>query len=133
MNGTCYPSVCNCYANYMGDKLYCGAPLNAICNGVTDANGNKWGFEGCYRDYPDYPDLQLYLKTVYCELAKCLADGGSYGPCYCQGYHSLCDVFGDVRKYHVSQKIFQSGIVQFVISPNEVLYYFFIVDSAYPK
>lgn len=118
----------------MGAAPYYCAALNDICNGiVTDANGKQWGFEGCYRDYPDYPDLQLYLKTVYCELAKCLADGGSYGPCYCQGYHSLCDVFGDVRKYHVSQKIFQSGIVQFVILPNEVLYYFFIVDSAYPK
>lgn len=114
----------------MGAKLlYCGAPLNDICNGVTDANGKQWGFEGCYRDYPDYPDLQLYFKTAYCEMAKCLVDGGSYGPCSCQMYHSLCDVFGDVRKYDVSQKI----VLQLAVSPKEFQSYFYSVDSDYPK
>ncbi|KAL3772687.1 hypothetical protein ACHAWU_004696 [Discostella pseudostelligera] len=116
LNGTCYPSMCTCYANYMGAKLlYCGAPLNDICNGiVTDANGKQWGFEGCYRDYPDYPDFQLYTKTAYCEMAKCVVDGGSIVPCSCQMYHSLCDVFGDVRKYDVSQKI----VLQLATIPN---------------
>ena len=122
MNGTCEPSVCNCVANNRpGGGFYCAAPINAICNGVTDANGTKWGFEGCYRDYPDYPDLQLYTRTVYCELAKCVVDGGTYGSCYCQVYHSLCELFGDVRMYHVSQN--KSPIQPFAIFellPNDV-------------
>lgn len=83
--------------------IECVSPINALCNGVTDANGTKWEIEGCIRDYPGYPDYQLYSKTVYCEFANCFADGGTYGSCYCQMYRSLCDQFGDVRKYSVSQ------------------------------
>ena len=100
-NGTCYPGLCDSYVSGVGyEGLADGR--NAICNGVTDANGTKWEFEGCYRDYPGYPDHQLYAKTVYCGISKCLVDGGSYGTCICQAYKSLCEVFGDVRKYAVS-------------------------------
>lgn len=100
-NGTCYPGLCDSYVSGVGyEGLADGR--NAICNGVTDANGTKWEFEGCYRDYPGYPDHQLYAKTVYCGISKCLVDGGSYATCICQAYKSLCEVFGDVRKYAVS-------------------------------
>ena len=94
---------------------YLAAPFNAICNGVTDANGTKWGFEGCFRDYPDYPDYQLYAKTLYCNVAKCVVDKESYG-CYCQVYKSLCELFGDVRKYDVS--LISSNIHNFVPLPT---------------
>ena len=103
-NGTCEPSICACRAN--SDKVECAASFNDLCNGVTDANGKNWGFEGCYRDYPDYPDFQMYHKTLYCDSVKCIVDGGTYGSCYCQVYQTLCEEFGDVRKYHVSQDDF---------------------------
>lgn len=127
-NGTCYPSVCTCYANNMGYKSPCAVPLNAICNGVTDVNGKQWGFEGCYRDYPDYPDLQLYFKTAYCEIARCYIDGGSYASCYCQVYKNLCEVFGDVRKYHVSQYQIKSSI-HYTVSKLSAIYFLCIEYS----
>ena len=102
INATCSPSVCNCYANGL-EMFACAAPLHAICIGETDSNGKRWEFEGCFRDYPDYPEYHLYERTAYCEVAKCVVDGhGTYGSCYCQMYHTLCDLFGDVRKYNVS-------------------------------
>ena len=102
-NGTCYPGFCDAIVNAMKTEDYV-APFNVICNGVPDANGTKWGFEGCYRDYPDYPDYQLYAKTLNCNLINCFVDtaNASYGSCYCQTFQSLCEVFGDVRKYDVS-------------------------------
>jgi hypothetical protein len=105
-NGTCYPGFCDAYVNAMKTEDLV-APYNAICNGVTDANGTKWGFEGCFRDYPDYPDYQLYSKTLNCNLINCFVDSAkmSYGSCYCQAFQSLCEVFGDDRKYDVSLSI----------------------------
>lgn len=101
INGTCSPSVCNCFAN--GINIFdCAIPYLDICNGVTDANGTNWGFEGCFRDYPGYPEYQLYSRTANCALAKCIVDGGTYGSCYCQMYHTICEQFGDKRQYNVS-------------------------------
>jgi hypothetical protein len=101
-NGTCYPSFCNSYVGAL-QAFDFAVPLNAICNGVTDANGKKWGIEGCIRDYPGYPDYQLYYTTMNCELAKCFVDGGTEVSCYCQMFHTMCDMFGDAGKYNVSQ------------------------------
>ena len=116
-NGTCYPGFCDAYVNSMGMNDI-AVPLNAICNGVADANGTKWGFEGCVKDYPGYPDYQVYAKTLYCNLANCLVDtaNASYGSCYCQAFQSLCEVFGDVRKYDVS--LISSNIQNFVSLPT---------------
>lgn len=100
-NGTCSPSVCNCFAN--GINVFdCAVPYDDICNGVADANGTNWGFEGCFRDYPGYPDYQIYERTANCALAKCIVDGGTYGSCYCQMYHTMCEQFGNKRQYNVS-------------------------------
>jgi hypothetical protein len=96
-NGTCYPGFCDAYESGE-DYEDLAVAQNAICNGVTDANGKKWEFEGCIRDYPGYPDYQLYTKSNYCGISKCLVDGGLYGACICQAYKSLCEMFGDVRK-----------------------------------
>ena len=100
-NGTCHPSFCDAYVNSLG-MVYIADTVNDICNGVTDANGTKWGIEGCIRDYPGYPDYQLYYTTNVCNLAKCFVDGGTEISCYCQNFHTLCDMFGDGQKYDVS-------------------------------
>jgi len=98
-NGTCSTSVCNCAAN-RNTMFDCFVPYNDICNEVPDANGKQWNFEGCFRDYPDYPDYQLYLRMSRCGIAKCVFNGGTYGSCYCQLFHSFCKAFGDERAYN---------------------------------
>ena len=115
-NGTCNPSVCTCRANYGPYKEECAASFSDMCNGVTDANGTKWTFEGCYRDYPDYPDFTMYHRIMYCDTTKCYVEGGSYGSCNCQMIHTLCETFGDIRKYHVSQ----DDLHFFVVSLGQV-------------
>jgi hypothetical protein len=35
-------------------------------------------------------------------VVKCLVEGGTYGDCFCQMYHSLCLTYGDERPYQVS-------------------------------
>ena len=113
-NGTCSPSVCTCFAN--GIFLFnCTIPYDDICNGVADANGTNWGFEGCVRDYPGYPDFQRYQQTASCEVARCVVDGGTYGSCYCQMYHSLCKAFGDARTYNVSQGVMSIIIFSYIV------------------
>ncbi len=118
-NGTCHPSICNCNVNYGGSKYECATSFNDLCIGITDANGKIWGFEGCYRDYPDYPDFQAYHKTIYCDVAKCFVNGGSYGSCYCQLFHTLCEEFGDIRKYDVSHILIELYVPIVVFSPNQ--------------
>ena len=100
-NGTCEPSVCDhCFLSE--DPVGCFTSINAVCNGVTDANGKTWKLEGCYRDYPGYPNYQAYRIAPYCELAKCIVDGGTEYACSCQLAHARCEMFGDTRLYAVS-------------------------------
>ena len=100
-NSTCYPLFCDSYVNATG-MVDSADVVNNICNGLTDTNGKKWGIEGCIRDVPDYPDYQLYYTTMYCDNAKCYVDGGTEGSCGCHTFHTLCEMFGDTRKYTVS-------------------------------
>lgn len=100
-NGTCAPSICNHFANFF--NIYSSAAsFNSICNGYIDANGKNWTFGGCFPDYLEVPRLQEYMRNLGCQLAKCFDDGGAYGSCYCQAYHSACEKYGDQRLYEVS-------------------------------
>ena len=100
-NGTCAPSICNHFANFF--NIYSSAAsVNSICNGYIDANGKNWTFGGCFPDYLEVPRRQEYMKNLGCQLAKCFDDGGAYGSCYCQAYHSACEKYGDQRLYEVS-------------------------------
>lgn len=126
-NGTCSPSVCNCYANGVG-KEDCAASFNDICKEVPDANGKIWKFEGCYRDYPDYPDFQLYYKAAYCGVTNCFVDGGKYGSCYCQMFNTLCELFGDVRKYSVSEMLQTLSLIR----RYNLIPHFFAVETVRP-
>lgn len=108
-NGTCSPGVCNCAANRI-TLFDCFVPYNGICNEVPDANGKRWNFEGCIRDYPGYPDYQLYIRMTTCGISKCIANGGTYGSCLCQLFHSFCKAFGDTRAYSVSGNYWSRAI-----------------------
>ena len=99
-NGTCAPKMCYHSAN-VHNIFASAAAFNSICNGYTDVDGNTWTLEGCFPNYPGYPGVQDYVKNVYCPLAKCFVDGGSYGSCYCEACHSACQVYVDERPYSV--------------------------------
>lgn len=100
-NGTCAPNICNHFANFF--NIYSSAAsLNTICNGYIDTNGKNWTFGGCFPEYLEVPRLQEYMKNLGCQLAKCFDDGGAYGSCYCQAYHTACEKYGDQRLYEVS-------------------------------
>lgn len=109
-NGTCHTSFCDAYVGSLG-MVDRALQVNDICNGVTDANGKKWGIEGCIRDYPGYPNYQLYYKTFNCDLAKCFVDGGTEVSCYCQMFQNLCEQFGDAGIYGVSQSTFKLVVI----------------------
>ena len=104
-NGTCAPSFCATLGSRF--TYYAAAvELNAICNGYNDSNGNNWTFEGCTPDhYKGIPGLLDYARTIYCGIAQCAVEGGTYGSCYCQWYDFLCQTYGDERRYIVSQKM----------------------------
>lgn len=102
----CKPSLCECF--YSGDfaqeqpDTKCIAELDAVCEGIPDADGKEWTIQGCIPDYPLYPKYQDYIVTVYCPMAKCMVDGGTTGSCACQGYKTNCEKFGNERMYTVS-------------------------------
>ena len=104
-NGTCLPSACDCRANGRRISDQCAPVFTSLCNGYIDENGKNWTLEGCFRYYADYPNLQKYAINAYCKMSKCIADGGTYGSCYCQVYHSLCQRYGDERQYNVSPEL----------------------------
>ncbi len=87
--------------------------FNSLCYGYTDANGKNWTMEGCW-DLAEYPGLQKYAIVTYCNMSKCIADGGSSGSCYCQLYHSLCQTYGNERPYNVSVEL--RSIIDFLLS-----------------
>jgi hypothetical protein len=96
-NGTCLPSACECKANVAVLSDRCIPVFNSLCNGYTDVDGKNWTLEGCIN--PAYPGLQEYTKQYFCPVVKCLVEGGTYGACFCQMYHSLCLTYGDERPY----------------------------------
>lgn len=100
-NGTCLPNACDCLANGDFVSYECSQIFHSLCNGYTDADGKHWTFEGCYRGHPDFPGLQEYNKNYGCPLWECIVEGGTYGSCFCQLYHSLCQTYGDERPYAV--------------------------------
>ena len=112
-NGTCLPSACTCRANGGVISDQCAPIFNSLCNGYTDANGKNWTMEGCW-DLAEYPGLQKYAIGAYCDMSKCIADGGSSGSCYCQLYHSLCQTYGNERPYNVSVEL--RSIIDFLLS-----------------
>ena len=98
----CKPAVCDCIYNIWCDcGVECASEIDAVCNGVTDANGTEWTIQGCITDYPQYPGYQEYFINVFCPFAKCIVDGGTFGSCWCQGYKTHCEKFGDERIYVV--------------------------------
>ena len=103
-NGTCLPNACDCLANGDFVSYECSQVFHSLCNGYTDADGKHWTFEGCYRGHPDFPGLQEYNRNYGCPLWKCIVEGGTYGSCFCQLYHSLCQTYGDDRPYAVCHK-----------------------------
>ena len=103
-NGTCLLGACTCCANGGVISDQCAPIFNSLCNGYTDANGKNWTMEGCW-DLAEYPDLQKYAIGAYCDMSKCIADGGSSGSCYCQLNHSLCQTYGNERPYNVSVEL----------------------------
>lgn len=104
-NGTCAPSMCNA----IGSRLtaYTAAiEFDAICTGYMDKNGKNWTFEGCVNEYyKDIPGHLEYVKGMYCRIAKCSIEGGTYGACYCQLYHDACLINGDERPFNVSENV----------------------------
>jgi hypothetical protein len=104
-NGTCLPSACDCRANGGVISDQCAPVFTSLCNGYIDENGKNWTLEGCFGYYADYPNVQKYAINAYCKMSKCIADGGTHGSCYCQVYHSLCQIYGDERQYNVSQEL----------------------------
>ncbi len=60
----------------------CATEVGAVCNGVTDADGTKWNIQGCIIEY-------LYCDSldVYCSVAKCRLNGGSFASCWAQPFY----------------------------------------------
>lgn len=93
---TCEPALCEC--TLTGKAYECAAELNAVCNGVTGADGTEFNIEGCV-----HVDEVEYYKDLYCSFAECAAvNGGTYGSCGCTFYQMSCDKYKDDPEYMVS-------------------------------
>lgn len=83
---SCKPSTCTCMANIFLEtsSIDCATELNAVCNGVIDADGTQWNIMGCIYGYP-----QVLSSEAVCSLAACRVGGGSIASCFAQPFHNL--------------------------------------------
>eukprot|EP00571_Detonula_confervacea_P010714 CAMPEP_0172297146 /NCGR_PEP_ID=MMETSP1058-20130122/277_1 /TAXON_ID=83371 /ORGANISM="Detonula confervacea, Strain CCMP 353" /LENGTH=362 /DNA_ID=CAMNT_0013006261 /DNA_START=20 /DNA_END=1108 /DNA_ORIENTATION=- len=88
---TCEPNLCDCVANG-GKGFTCASELNAVCNGVTAADGTEFTIEGCV-NYPDY------YTNLYCPFAACIVGGGASESCGCSFYGESCSIYGNDPDY----------------------------------
>ncbi len=81
---SCKPSTCVCMTNIFLETsdVGCATEVDAVCNGVTDADGTKWNIQGCIIGYP-YGDS----SDVLCSVAKCRVNGGSFASCWAQPFY----------------------------------------------
>ena len=81
----CQPSTCICMSNIFLETsgVDCAIEIDAVCNGVTDADGTNWNIQGCIVGYP-YGDS----SDILCSVAKCRVDGGSFATCWSQPFYA---------------------------------------------
>ncbi|KAL7543272.1 hypothetical protein ACHAWF_007350 [Thalassiosira exigua] len=96
--------ICASALRWGGYAYDCAKELDALCKGVTGADGIEFTIDGCV-PWPDY------YKATFFPFTACVVAGGSYQSCDCEFYRTYCDIYQDQPEYvNKTKTILKRGV-----------------------